>query len=126
MDVNSYHQTAPLYTFIFDHLYTLRRMHTSRMYMRNAIPPIAGDMRIVCCCHRGGSAWEGVCSGGVSLPGGVSACRGVSARGIVWQTTPVDRILDTCLLKHHFSATSFVDGNKCSQIKDLGKFNNFH
>ena len=79
MDVNSQYQTAPLHTFMFDHLYTLRRMHTSRMYMRYAIPPIAGDMRTVRCSYhrrdllggcqpaRGSSAcWEGVCPGRLS------------------------------------------------------------
>ena len=59
-------------------------------------------MRTVQCYSRllGG----GVCSEGVCLPGGVCP-------GGVWQTTPMDRILDTRLWKHYLSTTSFVDGN---------------
>ena len=47
-------------------------------------------------------------------PEGVSAW-GVSAQGVY--TSPMDRILDTRLGKHHLSETSFVDGNDVTSVK---------
>ena len=76
-------------------------------------------MRTVGCSGCLGG-WRGVSAQGVSTPG-VSAW-GVSAwwKCLIRQTPApaVDRILDTCFLKHYLSATTIADGNN-ENIIDL-------
>ena len=99
-------------------IYITTRMHSSRM-------------RTVCCSRHWGDVWpggclvgvsahRGVCPGGVCLggclprqfcPGGcIPSCTGWQGvcPNACWDThtSPVDRILDTCLWRHYLSTTT--------------------